>query len=34
MQAMLLGLFTSGIHALIFIALAAACMGESMEGHH
>nr|QYB22812.1 ATP synthase CF0 subunit IV [Widdringtonia nodiflora]BBN67057.1 ATP synthase CF0 A chain [Widdringtonia schwarzii] len=31
---MLLGLFTSGIQALIFATLAAAYIGESMEGHH
>ena len=30
----LLGLFTSGIQALIFATLAAAYIGESMEGHH
>ena len=29
-----LGLFTSGIQALIFATLAAAYIGESMEGHH
>jgi len=28
------GLFTSGIQALIFATLAAAYIGESMEGHH
>ena len=31
---MLLGLFTSNIHALIFATLAVAYIGESMEGHH
>ncbi|KAI3860484.1 hypothetical protein MKW92_040565 [Papaver armeniacum] len=31
---MFLGLFTSGIQALIFATLAAAYIGESMEGHH
>ncbi|KAK4733673.1 hypothetical protein R3W88_007934 [Solanum pinnatisectum] len=31
---MLLGLFTSGIQALIFATLAAAYIGESMEGHN
>ncbi|KAH7421351.1 hypothetical protein KP509_13G052400 [Ceratopteris richardii] len=31
---MLLGLFTSAIHALISATLAAAHIGESMEGHH
>lgn len=31
---MLLGLFTSAIQALIFATLAAAYIGESMEGHH
>ncbi|RZC45466.1 hypothetical protein C5167_038439 [Papaver somniferum] len=31
---MFLGLFTSGIKALIFATLAAAYIGESMEGHH
>lgn len=31
---MLLGLFTSAIQALIFATLAAAYVGESMEGHH
>ncbi|KAJ8771915.1 hypothetical protein K2173_027092 [Erythroxylum novogranatense] len=31
---MFLGLFTSGIQALIFTTLAAAYIGESMEGHH
>ncbi|PHT78948.1 ATP synthase subunit a, chloroplastic [Capsicum annuum] len=31
---MLFGLFTSGIQALIFATLAAAYIGESMEGHH
>nr|YP_001019100.1 ATP synthase CF0 A subunit [Chlorokybus atmophyticus]Q19VA2.2 RecName: Full=ATP synthase subunit a, chloroplastic; AltName: Full=ATP synthase F0 sector subunit a; AltName: Full=F-ATPase subunit IV [Chlorokybus atmophyticus]ABD62174.2 CF0 subunit IV of ATP synthase [Chlorokybus atmophyticus] len=31
---MLLGLFTSGIQALIFATLAAAYIGESLEGHH
>nr|YP_009701058.1 ATP synthase CF0 subunit IV [Manoao colensoi]QEQ14263.1 ATP synthase CF0 subunit IV [Manoao colensoi] len=31
---MLLGIFTSGIQALIFATLAAAYIGESMEGHH
>nr|QUG10303.1 ATP synthase CF0 A subunit [Hymenophyllum barbatum] len=31
---MVLGLFTSGIQALIFATLAAAYIGESMEGHH
>ncbi|KAL5558142.1 hypothetical protein UlMin_034353 [Ulmus minor] len=31
---MFLGLFTSGIQALIFVTLAAAYIGESMEGHH
>nr|AUT83512.1 ATP synthase CF0 subunit IV [Carex pallescens] len=31
---MLLGLFTSGIQALIFATLAAAYIGESMEDHH
>ncbi|CAN4085206.1 unnamed protein product [Withania somnifera] len=31
---MLLGLFTNGIQALIFATLAAAYIGESMEGHH
>ncbi|KAL6557696.1 hypothetical protein OROMI_018046 [Orobanche minor] len=30
---MFLGLFTSGIQALIFATLAAAYIGESMEGH-
>ena len=29
-----LGLFTSAIQALIFATLAAAYIGESMEGHH
>jgi F-type H+-transporting ATPase subunit a len=31
---MFLGLFTSGIQALIFATLNAAYIGESMEGHH
>nr|YP_001876576.1 ATP synthase CF0 A subunit [Welwitschia mirabilis]B2Y1V9.1 RecName: Full=ATP synthase subunit a, chloroplastic; AltName: Full=ATP synthase F0 sector subunit a; AltName: Full=F-ATPase subunit IV [Welwitschia mirabilis]ABY26789.1 ATP synthase CF0 subunit IV [Welwitschia mirabilis]AMA21049.1 ATP synthase CF0 subunit IV [Welwitschia mirabilis]BAH11229.1 ATP synthase CF0 A chain [Welwitschia mirabilis] len=31
---MLLGLFTSGIQALIFATLAAAYIGESLENHH
>ncbi|KAL9293455.1 putative H(+)-transporting two-sector ATPase [Arabidopsis thaliana] len=31
---MFLGLFTSGIQALVFATLAAAYIGESMEGHH
>ncbi|KAL5067309.1 hypothetical protein RYX36_018196 [Vicia faba] len=31
---MFLGLFTSGIQALIFATLAATYIGESMEGHH
>ncbi|XP_050872846.1 ATP synthase subunit a, chloroplastic-like [Lathyrus oleraceus] len=31
---MFLGLFTSGIQALIFATLTAAYIGESMEGHH
>ncbi|KAD2804362.1 hypothetical protein E3N88_37739 [Mikania micrantha] len=31
---MFLRLFTSGIQALIFATLAAAYIGESMEGHH
>nr|YP_007474807.1 ATP synthase CF0 A chain [Taxus mairei]AOQ30720.1 AtpI [Taxus chinensis]QBK33091.1 ATP synthase CF0 A subunit [Taxus sp. 'Qinling type']AEX99594.1 ATP synthase CF0 A chain [Taxus mairei]QBK35305.1 ATP synthase CF0 A subunit [Taxus sp. 'Qinling type']QBK36125.1 ATP synthase CF0 A subunit [Taxus sp. 'Qinling type'] len=31
---MFLGLFTSGIQALIFATLAAAYIGESMENHH
>ncbi|KAL3536640.1 hypothetical protein ACH5RR_000006 [Cinchona calisaya] len=31
---MFLGLFTSGIQALIFATLAAAYIGESMEGNH
>ncbi|KAL4190802.1 hypothetical protein AMTRI_Chr07g26550 [Amborella trichopoda] len=31
---MFLGLFTSGIQALIFVTLAATYIGESMEGHH
>jgi F-type H+-transporting ATPase subunit a len=31
---MFLGLFTSGIQALIFATLAASYIGESMEGHH
>lgn len=31
---MFLGLFTSGIQALIFATLAAAYIGESMEDHH
>nr|YP_010377591.1 ATP synthase CF0 subunit IV [Diplopterygium chinense]QYC92953.1 ATP synthase CF0 subunit IV [Diplopterygium chinense] len=31
---MLLGLFTSAIQASIFATLAAAYIGESMEGHH
>ncbi|KAL1340002.1 hypothetical protein AAHE18_U085500 [Arachis hypogaea] len=31
---MFLGLFTSGIQAFIFATLAAAYIGESMEGHH
>uniref|UniRef100_K7MWR1 Uncharacterized protein n=1 Tax=Glycine max TaxID=3847 RepID=K7MWR1_SOYBN len=31
---MFLGLFTSGIQALIFATLDAAYIGESMEGHH
>nr|AER45638.1 atpI [Halocarpus kirkii]QYB21604.1 ATP synthase CF0 subunit IV [Halocarpus bidwillii] len=31
---MLLGIFTSGIQALIFATLAAAYIGESMEGPH
>ncbi|KAF1862735.1 hypothetical protein Lal_00039999 [Lupinus albus] len=31
---MILGLFKSGIQALIFATLAAAYIGESMEGHH
>ncbi|XP_048231394.1 ATP synthase subunit a, chloroplastic-like [Ricinus communis] len=31
---MFLGLFTSGIQALIFASLAAAYIGESMKGHH
>jgi F-type H+-transporting ATPase subunit a len=31
---MLLGLFTSGIQALIFATLAGAYIGESLEGHH
>nr|YP_009562290.1 ATP synthase CF0 subunit IV [Trichomanes trollii]QAV57647.1 ATP synthase CF0 subunit IV [Trichomanes trollii] len=31
---MLLGLFTSAVQALIFATLAAAYIGESMEGHH
>ncbi|KAG4150736.1 hypothetical protein ERO13_D04G020733v2, partial [Gossypium hirsutum] len=31
---MFLGLFTSGIQALIFATLAVAYIGECMEGHH
>lgn len=31
---MFLGLFTSGIQALIFATLATAYIGESMDGHH
>ena len=31
---MLLGLFTSNIHALIFATVTVAYIGESMEGHH
>jgi F-type H+-transporting ATPase subunit a len=31
---MFLGLFTSGIQALIFATLAAGYIGKSMEGHH
>ncbi|CAN6458786.1 unnamed protein product [Victoria cruziana] len=31
---MFLGLFTSGIQALIFATLAAAYIGESIKGHH
>nr|YP_009367918.1 CF0 subunit IV of ATP synthase [Hazenia capsulata]ARK14826.1 CF0 subunit IV of ATP synthase [Hazenia capsulata] len=31
---MLLGLFTSGIQALVFATLAAAYIGESVEDHH
>ena len=31
---MLLGLFRSNIHALIFATFAVAYIGESMEGHH
>ncbi|CAN6453943.1 unnamed protein product [Victoria cruziana] len=31
---MFLGLFTSGIQDLTFVTLAAAYIGESMEGHH
>jgi F-type H+-transporting ATPase subunit a len=31
---MFLGLFTSAIQALIFATLAAAYIGESLEGHH
>ncbi|CAI8608639.1 unnamed protein product [Vicia faba] len=31
---MFLGLFTSGIQALIFATLVAAYIGESMKGHH
>lgn len=31
---MLLGLFTSAIQALIFATLAAAYIGEALEGHH
>lgn len=31
---MFLGLFTSGIQALIFATLAAAYIGEALEGHH
>lgn len=31
---MFLGLFTSGIQALIFATLAGAYIGESLEGHH
>ncbi|KAH1091567.1 hypothetical protein J1N35_018824 [Gossypium stocksii] len=31
---MFLGLFTSGIQALIFATLATAYIGESIEGHH
>jgi F-type H+-transporting ATPase subunit a len=31
---MFLGLFTSGIQALIFATLAAAYIGEAVEGHH
>ncbi|KAI3857429.1 hypothetical protein MKX03_024447 [Papaver bracteatum] len=31
---MFLGLFTSGIQSLIFATLAAAYIGDSMEGHH
>lgn len=31
---MLLGLFTSGIQALVFATLAAAYIGESLEDHH
>ncbi|MGB3789226.1 MAG: F0F1 ATP synthase subunit A [Phormidesmis sp.] len=31
---MVLGLFTSAIQALIFATLAAAYIGEAMEGHH
>nr|UGO88512.1 ATP synthase CF0 subunit IV [Corydalis ternata] len=31
---MFLGLFTSGIQALIFATLAAAYIGEAIEGHH
>jgi F-type H+-transporting ATPase subunit a len=31
---MFLGLFMSGIQALIFATIAATYIGESMEGHH
>jgi F-type H+-transporting ATPase subunit a len=31
---MVLGLFASSIQALIFATLAAAYIGESVEGHH
>jgi F-type H+-transporting ATPase subunit a len=31
---MILGLFASSIQALIFATLAAAYIGESVEGHH
>lgn len=31
---MLLGLFTSGIQALVFSTLAGAYIGESLEDHH
>jgi F-type H+-transporting ATPase subunit a len=31
---MILGLFASSIQALIFATLAAAYIGEAVEGHH